>query len=71
MANNSDRVLESLRAKVEDVREAADGTRWGMVYLDNAIGGMSVTSFRSCLAQLSKQGLYRVVDGYAFGEVKL
>jgi len=72
MANNKDRVLEGLRANVENYSTTADGSRWGCVYLDNARpSGMSVASFRSCLAQLSKEGLYKVVDGYAFGDVKV
>jgi hypothetical protein len=60
-------VLAALRAKVEYF----EGD-FGMVYLDNARpAGMSDKTFRSCLAQLSKQGLYKVVDGYAFGKVKM
>ena len=43
----------------------------GHVYLDNARpDGMSDKSFRSHLAALSKAGLYRPIDGYAWGEVK-
>jgi hypothetical protein len=67
--NNSDRVLRRLREEYEH----EDHPGWGMVYLDNARAGLGMTdkSFRSHLAQLSKEGLYRVVDGYAWGEVKI
>lgn len=52
--------------------EVKDGDGWGEVYLDNARpDGMSDKSFRSCLASLSKLNLYRPIDGYAFGKVKL
>jgi hypothetical protein len=61
------RLLESLRANVERVSNG-----WGEVYLDNAKPAeMSVHRFRANLAVLSKLGLYRVVDGYAFGDVKM
>lgn len=67
MTTNVQLVLESLRKNTEyDV-----GNGWYGVYLDNArIKGISDKEFRACLASLSKQGLYKVVDGYAFGEVK-
>ena len=46
--------------------------KWGSVYLDNAVlPGQSVTQFRSHLSALSKRGEYIVLDGYAFGAVKL
>jgi hypothetical protein len=65
----SDQVLASLRASTESHTD-----EWGMVYLDNArarLAGMSDKSFRSYLARLSRDGLYKPVDGYAWGEVKL
>ena len=68
----AEQVLISLRSHVEGVSTEADGTRWGSVYLDNArIPGVSSRSFRSCLAALAKQGFYKPVDGYAFGDVLL
>lgn len=64
---NSTQVLASLRKNVENV----DGN-WGEVYLDNARpANMNDKEFRACLSALSRQGLYEVVDGYAFGKVKL
>ena len=60
-------VLCNLRKSAED-RSA----QWSDVYLDNAIPvGMSDKSFRSCLASLSKSGVYKVIDGYAWGSVKM
>jgi hypothetical protein len=58
------------------LRKAAeyDEDGWGMVYLDNAhakLPGMSPTVFRAHLASLSKNGLYKPVDGYAWGMVKM
>lgn len=62
------RVLDALRAHIEHNER---GEEWGTVYLDNAKpADMSVKSFRSFLASLSQAGLYRVVDGYAWGSVK-
>lgn len=46
------------------------GEKWLCVYLDNARKGMEKNKFRAQLAVLAKAGLYRVVDGYAFGDVK-
>ena len=62
------KVLTALR----QASESDDGDGWRSVYLDNAIPeGMSNKSFRSYLAKLSQHGLYRVIDGYAFGSVKM
>jgi hypothetical protein len=61
-----DEVLASLRKNAEEV----DGI-WGIVYLDNArVAGVSPHAFAGYLGALEKQGLYRPVDGYAWGEVK-
>ena len=69
---NKQQVLENLRANIESESTTADGHRWGCVYLDNARPkGMSANQFRAILAQLSKEGLYKVIDGYAFGDVRL
>lgn len=68
MANSTEAVLKALRENTEG--SVVDGFR--SVYLDNARPeGMSTASFRSCLSVLAKQGLYRPLDGYAFGEVKV
>jgi hypothetical protein len=65
--SKKDVVLHALRSKAE----YAEGD-WGTVYLDNARpSGMSDKSFRSYLAALSKEGLYKVVDGYAWGSVRM
>lgn len=67
---NTQQVLAALRANSED-RYALPGT-WTLVYLDNARPkDMSDKVFRANLGQLAKQKLYRVVDGYAWGEVKV
>jgi hypothetical protein len=66
MANFSQAILEALRTKAESKNNG-----WLMVYLDNAKpAGMSYHAFAGHLGALEKAGLYRPVDGYAFGEVK-
>lgn len=69
--NTKTQVLAALRDSMESNNRNRD---WGMVYLDNAracLAGMSAASFRSYLSSLSVDGLYRTVDGYAWGEVRL
>jgi hypothetical protein len=61
-------VLTNLRNAYESVDSTGE---WGMTYIDNAREGMEQNKFRAQLAVLSKAGLYRVVDGYAWGEVKV
>ena len=60
-------LLNNLRNSMEG-NATKDG--FVMVYLDNARHGMNDKVFRANLAVLAKAGLYRVVDGYAWGEVK-
>ncbi len=60
-------VLKNLR----DSAEGAELNGFCNVYLDNARKGMPVAKFRAHLAQLSKLGLYKVIDGYAWGDVKV
>lgn len=68
MSDMSDLVLESLRKEVESKHD----NDWGVVYLDNARPkGMNDKQFRACLSALSRRNLYRVIDGYAFGMVRL
>jgi hypothetical protein len=71
LSPTSKQVLEALCEAAEG--ESYNGD-WRDVYLDNAYAklkdAMSVKSFRSHLASLSKAGFYKVVDGYAFGAVK-
>lgn len=61
------KVLSALRK----ASEGDDDGGWRSVYLDNVQHGLSAKSFRSYLAKLSQRGLYRVIDGYAFGSVKM
>lgn len=69
--DNAQKVLSNLRANTEST-ETRDGVVWGSVYLDNARpSGMSDKVFRAALSQLAKAGLYKVIDGYAFGDVRL
>lgn len=64
-------VLEALRKASENDGEPG----WRDVYLDNARSlvpvYMTANTFRSYLAKLSQHGLYRPLDGYAFGTVKM
>jgi hypothetical protein len=65
-------VLEELRANSESIRTGADGTVWGMVYLDNAIPAKwSRHKFAGHLSYLKANGLYRPTSDSHFGEVKL
>jgi len=65
----SDEVLAALR----DNAEGGNDNGWSDVYLDNASAGLGMTpmQFRSCLSVLAQRGVYRVVDGYAWGKVAL
>lgn len=67
-------VLAALRAHIEGIsrmrEDLVDGEFYD-VYLDNAVPpGMSYGSFRTCLSVLASRGFYRVIDGYAWGQVK-
>lgn len=67
-AISSAEVLKALRRAAEGPEE--DG--WREVYIDNAIpAGMTVRSFRSHLATLAGRGLYRPIDNYAWGRVRV
>ena len=60
-------VLENLRKYIESDYDANFGT----VYLDNARPkGVNDKQFRACLSALSKKGLYKPIDGLAFGAVR-
>jgi len=67
---DAQKVLNALRASCEDRNQ---NNEWNHVYLDNASAGlgMTATKFRAQLSVLSKQGLYQVVDGWAWGNVKM
>lgn len=71
--NKSTQVLQRLRENAESFEKHADGSEWGYVYLDNARPShITPRSFRSCLASLSRQGLYESSDDqHAFGLVKM
>ncbi|TIT93455.1 MAG: hypothetical protein E5W55_16145 [Mesorhizobium sp.] len=61
-------VSKTLASLIENV-EDEDG-EWGIVYLDNArLRGQSATEFRAHLSALSKRGIYKPIDNYAFGKV--
>jgi hypothetical protein len=64
MTYTTDETLASLRNEVEAIDTNENGTRWGVVYLDNArLPGQTDTQFRSHLSALSKAGAYKVIDG--------
>jgi len=63
-------IYTNLSDNVENLTFDKNGSKWGIVYLDNARPkGVSDKIFRSYLSVLSKQGLYRISDGKNFGEV--
>lgn len=65
--NRVAQVLISLRKHAETIENG-----WGEVYLDNArVADINDKQFRACLASLSERGQYRVIDGFAFGRVKM
>lgn len=68
LSNEAQTVLNALRNGSEGWSKSE---AWGEVYLDNVRpAGMTDKTFRAYLAVLSKAGLYKVVDGYAWGKVK-
>ena len=73
MSDTTNEILASLRKNVERWETHADGSKWGCVYLDNAIpDGMSFHAFAGYLSALKKQGLYRPEDDDGcFGLVRL
>lgn len=65
---NTQKVLQALRNHAEGTK----GDEWQQVYLDNAKpADMTANQFRACLSALAKLGVYRVIDGYAWGDVKM
>jgi hypothetical protein len=68
LTKNEELVLRALRTEAE----SDDGNGYWTVYLDNARpAGMSVHGFAATLGSLKNKGLYREVDGYAWGQVKM
>ena len=63
-------VLKNLRDAAESDITDKNGVVWLCVYLDNARKGMEKNKFRAQLAVLAKAGLYRVIDGENFGDVR-
>lgn len=62
-------VLEALR-KASEYDAPTEG--WRGVYLDNARPtDISPVTFRGCLSILAKKGLYKRIDSFAWGEVKM
>jgi hypothetical protein len=65
-------VLAALRYAKEAILTDANGTVWGMVYIDNGRSNdMSRHKFAGHLSDLKSAGLYRPTYDGAFGEVKL
>jgi hypothetical protein len=65
-------LLNMLRVNSENTVTSEDGSRWGQVYLDNAIPhGWTRHQFAGHLSDLKKQGLYRPQYDNYFGDVKL
>lgn len=64
-------VLAALRANTEGVEtKTSDGRTFHSVYLDNARpAGMSPRAFAGHLSALAAAGLYKEVDGFAWGDV--
>ncbi len=61
-------VLIALRMNAEGYSKADE---WGDVYLDNARpANLTTYQFRAALSSLAKAGLYKVIDGFAWGSVK-
>ena len=72
IGTRSETTLRALRSNSEG--ETQDG--WRVVYLDNAkasegCADLTPAAFRSRLSKLSALGLYRPIDGFAWGEVKM
>ena len=64
-----EQTLASLRSNVESDHNLPG---FGTVYLDNArLPGQSDKQFRAHLSALSKRGDYKIIDGYAFGAVRI
>lgn len=65
-------LLVTLRACAEQEQERPDGSRWGLVYLDNARPDeMSARAFAGYLSSLKKAELYYSLNDDCFGYVKL
>ncbi|MHA6643759.1 hypothetical protein [Mesorhizobium sp. A623] len=69
-------VLTVLRETEYENSWTEDGHNWLEIYLDNArvdarVRHLKGRAWASALSVLSKAGLYKVDDGYAFGFVRM
>lgn len=69
-------VLTALRETESEGEWTENGHDWMEIYLDNARADARVRHLKgrawaSALSVLSKAGLYKVNDGYAFGFVRM
>jgi hypothetical protein len=67
-------VLASLLASKESGNETVytDGSVWCDVYLDNAKpAGMNAHQFAGYLSALEKRGVYKPIDNFAWGMVRV
>jgi hypothetical protein len=72
LTNQATEILNALRSYAESTTEKENGEIWASVYLDNARpNNMTANQFAGYLSALQAAGLYKPVDGYAFGEVKI
>ena len=64
-------ILEALRKHRDGgYTENVDGSRWYDTYLNNARPpGMNAHAFAGHLSALTAAGVYKDLDGYAFGRV--
>lgn len=68
LSHKAHRLLDALRQHAEG--QNVDG--WRSVYLDNARpSDFTPRQFAWHLSSLSHAGLYRPIDGFAFGSVKM
>lgn len=73
LSKSAFQLLADLRANVEGTVETrANGVSWQNVYLDNVPRrGLTPRQFAWHLSQLSHVGLYRPIDGDAWGDVAM
>ena len=65
-------LLVTMRACAEQEQERPDGSRWGLVYLDNARpDDMPPRAFSGYLSALTSADLYHSLNDDCFGLVKL
>lgn len=67
LSQDAAKLLNELRAHAE----SDDGDGFWTVYLDNCNHGFSGKKLSGLFGALAKAGLYKELDGYAFGRVKM